>query len=69
MIQPAPDLFAWGSDRWTARMIREPSHIYLYGFLEEDQKMPAFSNQLTQSDLTVVLKYIKGEIYGASIPH
>ena len=60
-IQPAPDLFAWGSDRWTARMIRQPSHPSLYGYLEEDQKMPAFATQLTTPDLEVLIRYIRGE--------
>ena len=60
-IQPAPDLFAWGSDRWTARMIRQPSHLMLYGYLEEDQAMPAFATQLTAPDLDVLIRYIRDE--------
>jgi len=58
-LQPAPDMFAWGSDRWTARMIKQPSHPSLYGYLEEEQKMPGFGNQLTDSDLTMILRYLK----------
>ena len=60
-IQPAPDLFAWGSDRWTSRMIRQPGHASLYGYLEEDQKMPAFATQLTMSDLEMLIRYIRDE--------
>ena len=60
-LQPAPDMFAWGSDRWTTRMIRQPGHASLYGYLEEYQKMPAFASQLTESDLAVLVRYLKGE--------
>ena len=59
-LQPAPDMFAWGSDRWTRRMIAQPGHPSLYGYLEEEQKMPAFGPQLTPDDLEMVLRYIKG---------
>ncbi len=65
-LQPAPDLFAWGSDRWTERMLREPSHASLYGYLETEQKMPSFATQLTTSDLGVLVQYIKGQANGAS---
>ena len=61
-LQPAPDMFAWGSDRWTARMIRQPDHPALYGYLDDDQKMPGFATQITEADLAVLIRYIKGEI-------
>jgi quinol-cytochrome oxidoreductase complex cytochrome b subunit/mono/diheme cytochrome c family protein len=62
-MQPAPDLFAWGSDRWTARMIKAPGSKTHYGYLEADneQKMPAFGGKLTDSDVTTLIRYLKGE--------
>ncbi len=60
-LQPAPDLFAWGSDRWTARMIKEPGSANYYGYLEEEQKMPAFGSQLTDADLATLVRYLKGD--------
>ena len=59
-IQPAPDLFAWGSDRWTARMIKEPSSIVHYGYLEEEQVMPSFGGQLTDRDVSTLVRLLKG---------
>lgn len=59
--QPAPDLFAWGSDRWIDRMIRTPGHPQLYGYLESEQKMPAFGEQMTASDLKAIVRYLKGD--------
>ncbi len=61
-MEPAPDLFGWGSDRWTARMIRTPGSKTHYGFLEaeNEQKMPAFGGQLTESDINTVVRYLKG---------
>ncbi len=63
MLQPAPDLFAWGSDRWTARMIKAPSHPSAYGYLEDEQKMPAFGDQLTDVDLGTLTRYLRGDWY------
>ena len=60
MMQPAPDLFAWGSARWTARMIRHPSDVKFYGYLEAEQKMPAFAGQLTDRDVETVVRLLKG---------
>jgi len=60
-LQPAPDLFAWGSDRWTARMIKHPSAVNLYGYLEGDQKMPAFEGQITDADVATLVRYLKGD--------
>jgi len=59
----APDLFAWGSDRWTARLIQAPGAANFYGYLEEEQKMPAFGDQLTEADLATVVRYLKGDYY------
>ena len=51
-LQPAPDMFAWGSDRWTARMIRQPGHrvaLRLPRGRTEDARLDG--SQLTASDL------------------
>ena len=63
MLQPAPDLFAYGSDRWISRMIRHPSSANLYGYLEEEQKMPASEGQLTEPDLATLIRYLKGDYF------
>jgi quinol-cytochrome oxidoreductase complex cytochrome b subunit/mono/diheme cytochrome c family protein len=60
-IQPAPDLFAWGSDRWASRMIKAPGSINHYGYLEAEQKMPGFGGQLTDRDLATLVRYLKGD--------
>jgi quinol-cytochrome oxidoreductase complex cytochrome b subunit/mono/diheme cytochrome c family protein len=59
--EPAPDLFGWGSPRWIGRMIRNPNGPSFYGHLEAEQKMPAFDEQLTDDDVTTVVRYIKGD--------
>ncbi len=56
-----PDLFAYGSNRWVARMIREPGAAHLYGYLKEEQKMPAFGGQLTDSDVSMLVRYLGGD--------
>lgn len=58
-LQPAPDMFAWGSDRWAARVIKNANSPHLYGFLGGDQKMPGFDDQLTSRDLSVLIRYLK----------
>jgi ubiquinol-cytochrome c reductase cytochrome b subunit len=62
-LQPAPDLFAWGSDRWMARMIKHPGSANFYGYLEEDgeQKMPSFAGQVTDADISTLVRYLKGD--------
>ena len=65
MMQPAPDLFAWGSPRWTARMIKSPGSINHYGYLEGEQVMPAFGGQLTDPDLATLVRYLRGDYEGA----
>lgn len=61
-MQPAPDLFGYGGARWTARMIKRPGSPHLYGYLAEEQKMPAFdAEQLPPNDLSMVVRFLKGE--------
>jgi ubiquinol-cytochrome c reductase cytochrome b subunit len=58
----APNLFAWGSPQWIARMIRKPGAADRYGFLADDQKMPAFGpDQLTSNDVEMVIRYLKDD--------
>jgi ubiquinol-cytochrome c reductase cytochrome b subunit len=64
----SPDLFAYNSTRWTARMIRNPNHPKHYGFLEPDQKMPVFAGQLTDDDVTTLIRYLKGDYLPAPTP-
>jgi quinol-cytochrome oxidoreductase complex cytochrome b subunit/mono/diheme cytochrome c family protein len=69
-LREAPDLFAWGSPQWIARMIRKPTAADRYGFLEEEQKMPAFGpDQLPQIDLEMVIRYLQGDyVKGGASP-
>ncbi len=61
-MREAPNLFAWGSPQWTARMIRKPDAPDKYGFLEKEQKMPAFNaDQLSPNDLQMVIRYLRGD--------
>ena len=60
-MQAAPDLFGWGSPRWTARLIKNPSARHLYGYLAEEQKMPAFAAQLSADDLTTLVRFLRGD--------
>ena len=64
-LRDAPGLFAWGSPRWTRRMILKPGAPDYYGFLEPAQQMPAFRGQLTDNDLTTVIRYLKDDYPGA----
>jgi quinol-cytochrome oxidoreductase complex cytochrome b subunit/mono/diheme cytochrome c family protein len=64
----SPDLFAYNSTRWTARMIRNPNHPKNYGHLEPEQKMPVFASQLTDDDLTTLVRYLKGDYLPALSP-
>jgi ubiquinol-cytochrome c reductase cytochrome b subunit len=55
----APRLFAWGSPQWIRRMIRKPGAPDLYGYLEARDQMPAFgADQLTENDVTMVVRYL-----------
>jgi hypothetical protein len=45
-----------------ARMIRKPGAADRYGFLEQEQKMPAFGpDQLTHNDLETLIRYLKDD--------
>jgi ubiquinol-cytochrome c reductase cytochrome b subunit len=63
-VRDAPKLFAWGSPQWMTRMVRKPRADDNYGFLDANatNQMPAFpADQLTGSDLEVLIRYIKGD--------
>ncbi len=61
-MRDAPNLFAWGSPQWTTRMIRKPGAANMYGYLDEEQKMPAFGlDQVSANDVDMVIRYLKGD--------
>jgi ubiquinol-cytochrome c reductase cytochrome b subunit len=63
----APDLFAYGSPQWIARMVRHPSWKVNYGFLGKRQPMPSFDQaQMTENDLTTIVRYIRDDFVGAT---
>jgi ubiquinol-cytochrome c reductase cytochrome b subunit len=60
--EDAPNLFGWGSSRWTARMIRHPNALDRYGFLESSEQMPGFDDiEIPERELKVLLRYLKGD--------
>jgi len=61
-LRDAPDLFGWGSPQWMARMIRRPDSPVLYGYLGDDQRMPASPrDELTEGDLKMVIRYLMND--------
>jgi mono/diheme cytochrome c family protein len=64
-LRDAPDLFAWGSPQWIARMIRKPGAPEKYGYLEAKDQMPSFAGQLTDNDVETVVRYLKNDYLGA----
>ncbi len=67
-MQPAPDLFGWGSVAWTTRMIRKPGARHLYGYLAEEQAMPGFADQLTPEGIFALVRYLKGDYVPPETP-
>lgn len=60
--EEAPNLFAWGSPRWTRRMIRHPNAADRYGFLDEKDQMPGFDDtELTDREMSVLLRLLNGD--------
>ena len=57
----APGLYGYGSPRWIARMIRQPGSKTLYGGLPAKHQMPPFADQLTETDLAAVVRYLRGD--------
>jgi len=61
----APNLFGWGSPRWVARMIRKPGAPDLYGWMKPKDQMPPFADQLTDNDVTTLVRFLKNDYRGA----
>ncbi len=59
--EDSPNLFGWGSTRWTKRMIQRPGSVDLYGYMDPHQQMPGFAGQLTENDLTTLVKFLQGD--------
>jgi ubiquinol-cytochrome c reductase cytochrome b subunit len=68
----APNLFAWGSPRWVARMVHRPGSPYNYGFLDAKDQMPAFpADRMTANDMTTLTQFLtqrSGREKAASAP-
>lgn len=65
-LRDSPNLFAWGSTRWIRRMIHKPGSPELYGYIDEKDRMPAFSSdQLSENDIAMLIRYLKNDYLGA----
>lgn len=67
-IRDAPQLFAWGSPQWIARMIHKPGAPDLYGYLDKKDQMPAFADQLTENDTATLIRFLRNDYPGATFP-
>ncbi|MFO0955881.1 MAG: cytochrome b N-terminal domain-containing protein [Isosphaeraceae bacterium] len=56
-----PSLYAWGSRGWFRRMLLKPGSPDLYGLVEPTCQMPAFEGQLTEADVEVLYRFVKGD--------
>ncbi|QDV33368.1 cytochrome b N-terminal domain-containing protein [Tautonia plasticadhaerens] len=57
----SPNVYGWGSPTWIRRMIEEPGARDLYGYLADHEQMPGFEGQLTEADLGVIIRLLRGE--------
>jgi ubiquinol-cytochrome c reductase cytochrome b subunit len=58
----SPNLFAWGSPQWIARMTRKPGAADRYGFLDEKDQMPPFGDdQLSANDMEMIVRYLRND--------
>lgn len=57
----APNLFAYGSAAWIRRMILKPAAEDLYGYLPDEDRMPAFDGRLSENDLTTLVRYLRND--------
>ncbi|MHC5540836.1 hypothetical protein ACYOEI_21655 [Singulisphaera rosea] len=65
-LRDSPQLFGWGSRQWIERMIHRPGSPDLYGYLEANDQMPAFSSdQLSENDVTMLIRFLKNDYIGA----
>lgn len=56
-----PSLYAWGSKGWFRRMVLHPTSPDLYGLVEPSCQMPGFGEQLTDVEVDVLYRYLKGD--------
>ncbi len=69
--EDAPNLFAYGSPQWTERLIKKPHAFEKYGYLydgETEGLMPAYEGQLTDNDLEMMIRYMRGDYLDAPEP-
>jgi ubiquinol-cytochrome c reductase cytochrome b subunit len=57
----APNLFGYGSTAWLRRMIEAPEADELYGYLDDEHRMPAFEGRLSENDLTTLIRFLQGD--------
>jgi quinol-cytochrome oxidoreductase complex cytochrome b subunit/mono/diheme cytochrome c family protein len=57
----SPNLFAYGSRAWLRRMIHNPADDDFYGYLDPEDQMPGFQGQLSENDLTTLVRYLQGD--------
>ncbi len=62
----APNLFSWGTPQWITRMIHKPGAPDLYGFFDAKDQMPSFAGQLTENDVTTIVRYLRNDYPGVS---
>lgn len=60
----APNLFAYGSPRWLAGMIKKPGSKGYYNFLKPHEQMPSFE-QLSPADLEMLIRFLLDDYEGA----
>ncbi len=66
--EEAPNLFGWGSTRWTTSMIHKPGAPDLYGWMEPEGQMPSFKGQLTENDVRTLVRFLKNDYPGSGGP-
>lgn len=66
--EEAPNLYGWGSPWWIRRMILRPGAPHLYGFLSEEERMPAFEGRLTENDLRAIVRLLRDDFVGSAPP-
>lgn len=55
-----PNLYGWGSPWWFRRIVREPGAPDLYGVVESSCQMPSYADQMTETDIDTVYRYLRG---------
>jgi quinol-cytochrome oxidoreductase complex cytochrome b subunit/mono/diheme cytochrome c family protein len=60
-LMDAPNLFAYGSKDWIRQMVLTPEAEHLYGYLDDEDRMPGFAGRLSDSDLDTLLRFLTGD--------